>query len=147
MKRHASLAPLSRDHHSALMLAQLLKKNAPVYKGLPTTIDGKCEYALNFYDMHLIKHFIQEENMLGYLKITDDSFNTLSAEIFSEHVRLRELFGQIKTGVELETTLNNLGVELEAHIRKEERVLFPQLEQLCSEDELAALALFFTQNQ
>ena len=42
MKRHEALAPLSREHHGTLILAQLLKKGAPVYKGLPDTDTGKA---------------------------------------------------------------------------------------------------------
>jgi iron-sulfur cluster repair protein YtfE (RIC family) len=143
MKRHASLVPLSRDHHAALILAQLLKKNAPAYTGLPTTITGKAEYALAFYETHLIKHFAQEEKMLQVLKIKGDAFKTLAAEIFSEHKRLSELFSRVKTATSQETVLNDLGVELDAHIRKEERVLFPLVEQSCNQDELKELALLF----
>jgi hypothetical protein len=36
MKRHEALIPLSRDHHGTLILARLLRSDAPPYKGLPT---------------------------------------------------------------------------------------------------------------
>ena len=38
MKRHPSLAPYSSDHHRILVVAQLLKKSSPAYRGLPTDV-------------------------------------------------------------------------------------------------------------
>ena len=61
MKRHPSLAHLSREHHGALILARLLQNNAPAYKSLPTDTAGKAVYALNFYEKELVKHFEAEE--------------------------------------------------------------------------------------
>ena len=53
MKRHEALAPLSRDHHEALILSQLLKKDSPAYKGLPVTVEGKVNYAVGFFEKNL----------------------------------------------------------------------------------------------
>lgn len=36
MERDESLAPLSREHHTTLLLAQLLRLEDPKYKGMPT---------------------------------------------------------------------------------------------------------------
>ena len=41
MKRHPTLAHLSREHQGALILAKLLQEDAPDYKGLPTDKNGK----------------------------------------------------------------------------------------------------------
>ena len=41
MKRHSSLVPYSQDHHKILVLAQVLKKDVPDYKGMPTDLKGK----------------------------------------------------------------------------------------------------------
>ena len=49
MKRHPALIPLSREHHGALILARLIQKDAPPYKGLPLEINGKAVYAQEFY--------------------------------------------------------------------------------------------------
>ena len=61
MKRHEALAPLSREHHNTLMLAQLLKKDAPVYKGLPANVKDKAVYALQQFEEMIKDHFQQEE--------------------------------------------------------------------------------------
>lgn len=64
MKRHPSLIKLSKEHHNGLILAQILKEDAPVYKGMLSKPEGKKEYTLNFYKTELIKHFESEERIL-----------------------------------------------------------------------------------
>ena len=92
MKRHESLAPLSREHHGALILAQLIKRNAPEYKGLPTTIIEKAAYAIQFYKTDLTKHFKKEELMLKKVRAIHPLVTTLADEIVAEHKMLKELF-------------------------------------------------------
>lgn len=134
------MASLSRDHHRALILAQLLKKGAPVYKGMPTDLIGKADYASTFYCTALIKHFKDEEQaVIGKTKGIDDGLDKLADEIVSEHKQLGDLFIAIKEAEDLETHLDKLGRSLEQHIRKEERELFPLIEKLCSEKVLAEI--------
>jgi hemerythrin-like domain-containing protein len=133
MKRHEAIAPLSRDHHGSLILAQLLKLNAPKYAGLPDNAKDKAGYAQQQFEAHIKKHFQQEEIMLEKAKDIHPSIKNITEEINAEHNELRGLFQSLDTTDELENTMNKLGVALENHIRKEERVLFPLLQQHCSE--------------
>ena len=139
MKRHESLAPLSREHHAALILAQLLKKDAPVYKGLPTDVEGKLDYAVNFYTTDLILHFTKEEALLEKVKHIDPAIAKLTMEILAEHADLTTRFLSLQTATDKETALDELGHLLQSHIRKEERVLFPLIQDQCSEALLAQL--------
>ena len=139
MKRHSSLAPLSRDHHGALILAQLLKKGAPVYKGLPTNLIGKADYAIQFYRNELIKHFDDEERVIKKIKGINVDLDKLASEITNEHNKLRILFTSIKNTNDLATHLDKLGCALEQHIRKEEREFFPLIQELCSEKLLSEI--------
>ncbi len=139
MKRHESLAPLSREHHGALILAQLIKRNAPVYKDLPTTIVDKVEYSTNFFNNELKGHFKKEELLLKKVKGIHPSIATLSKEIIDEHELLKGLFLSLAEAYDPEAVLNELGNELDAHIRKEERVLFPLIQQHCPEEMLQKL--------
>jgi iron-sulfur cluster repair protein YtfE (RIC family) len=139
MKRHESLAPLSREHHGALILAQLIKRNAPVYKGLPTTIIDKAAYAIQFYKTELKKHFRKEELMLKKVRAINPEIAKLADEIVTEHKMLAGLFLSIEKTADQEAVLNELGNELDAHIRKEERLLFPLIQQHCSEELLQKL--------
>ena len=136
MKRHEALAPLSRDHHSTLILAQLLKKTAPVYKGLPIHPENKIVYAKHLFEKDIEKHFEQEEAMLEKVKGCHPELDKLAIEIADEHKQLTKLFASLGSTDDLETPMDELGRALEAHIRKEERVLFPMLQEHCSEDKL-----------
>ena len=84
MKRHEALAPLSREHHSALILAQLLKKDAPAYKGLPTALNEKTAYALQMFTATLQLHFTNEEEMLDKIRNVHIEIDKLSDEIFQQ---------------------------------------------------------------
>ena len=134
MKRHEALAPLSREHHSTLMLAQLLKKHAPVYKGLPGNAKDKAAYALQQFETIIKKHFKQEEIILKKAKDAHADIKMLAKEIVQEHKQLTGLFLSLSAATGMEETMDELANALENHIRKEERVLFPLLQQHCSEE-------------
>lgn len=136
MKRHEAIAPLSRDHHGALILAHLLKKNAPLYRRLPANTKDKIEYAQQQFEADIKKHFQQEEMILDKLKGLHEDIDKLSEEIRQEHRQLTILFHTLHTASAAEETMDILGATLEAHIRKEERVLFPLLQQHCNEEML-----------
>ena len=141
MKRHKSLYPLSHDHHHGLILAQLIKKNAPKYKNLPNTIDGKIEHAIYFYNKELVKHFHNEEEVLfPSVKRRNESLDKLIQEIISEHKKIKSLVDLLKTTNNYEDVLDELGNLLESHIRKEERKLFPEIENVLSATELEKIA-------
>lgn len=136
MKRHESLAPLSREHHSALILAQLLKKDAPAYKGLPTGTSEKMAYASKQFHDSLKQHFIKEEILINKLSGNHPGIHKLGREIIAEHLQLTGMFFELETSVNPVESMNSLGHALEIHIRKEERELFPLIQQQCSEEEL-----------
>ena len=139
MKRHEAIAPLSRDHHGTLLLAQLLKKDAPVYKGLPGKPHDKARYAMDQFETHIRKHFQLEEMMLAKVKEVHPSIKILAKEIETEHRELTDLFQSLAAANDPEMIMNELAVKLEAHIRKEERVLFPLLQEQCSETVLTEI--------
>lgn len=134
MKRHEAIAPLSRDHHAALILASLLKKNAPLYKGLPNLPNEKARYAMRQFEAHIKKHFAQEEMILEKVKGSHAEIDSLAAEIKNEHRQLTELFNTLTASADLELSMDTLAIMLENHIRREERILFPLLQQYCSEE-------------
>ena len=141
MKRHTALYPLSHDHHQGLILAQQLKKGAPQYKGMPSTLEGKKDYALSFYKSELVKHFQDEEEILfPSVKNKNAEVDKLIAEIISEHRKMESLVGDLEKTEQLENVLDELGWLLEKHIRKEERDLFMEIEIVLSEDELKIIS-------
>ena len=136
MKRHEAIAPLSRDHHGSLILAQLLKKNAPAYAGLPDTNADKAKYAQELFKNSIQKHFEQEEAMLDLAKGCNGEIHILAAEIITEHRQLTALFQSLETATDIKSTMDTLAVALEKHIRKEERILFPLLQLHCTDEQL-----------
>jgi iron-sulfur cluster repair protein YtfE (RIC family) len=141
MKRHEALAPLSREHHGALLLAQLLRKDAPAYKGLPTLPQEKLIYAVNFYKANLLTHFIKEEELLARVKQYHPEIEKLAAEIITEHRQLTNLFNSLGKNKNCINALDELGNALANHIRKEERILFPLIQQYCPEEVLNIIEL------
>ncbi|HEX2960169.1 MAG TPA: hemerythrin domain-containing protein [Ignavibacteriales bacterium] len=141
MPRSKSLVPLSHDHHHALKLAQMLKKNAPRLESVPESPKEKARRALEFYESDLVVHFAAEEKVLyPFVKGKDKILDGLFKEIMEEHKEIRHLVEsllQAETG--LEEKLDTLGRLLEGHIRKEERELFPRIQEVFSEDELNEL--------
>jgi len=148
MKRHPALIPLSSDHHQALLLAQLLKKTAPEYKGLPKDPIGKMNYAKELYINELDQHFREEEELVfPYLKNKDKEINELVTEILSEHKILKNSILTLNDNEQLIDELDKIGFLLEAHIRKEERVLFEKIPKVLSEEELEIIKQKFDQTR
>jgi len=141
MKRHPALYTLSHDHHQGLILAQQLKKGAPQYKGMPETLEGKRDYTILFYNSELKKHFAEEEEIL-FPNVTGKGIEIgkLISEIISEHRRMENLIIEITNTDKLENTMDELGWLLEKHIRKEERQLFVEIENVLSEEELSIIS-------
>lgn len=140
MKRHEALIPLSRDHHETLILSRLLRADAPPYKGLPLEVKAKAEYAMKYYREELLEHFEQEEKMIPVLKGVNASLDSLLDCMKVEHQELHFLFNSINTDQELSPQLNRLGRALESHVRKEDREIFPLIQESCSEELLNKLA-------
>lgn len=136
MKRDEALAPLSRVHHDTLILAQLLKKNAPVYRELPSEPWDKARYALGKYEAYIKIHFKKEEELLAKVMDSHPEVTILADEIKNEHDQLSALFLSLSNSKDLVNTMDRLADSLQDHIRKEERVLFPLLQQHCSAEQL-----------
>lgn len=140
MKRHKSLIPLSKQHHDALILAQLIKKNSPPYKGLPTDLAGKRKYTLEKFREHLVPHFEAEELILiPFIIGRSKEIDLLCEEVIAEHQKIADLVEEIRTEKAVEKNLNELGFLLSSHIRKEERKLFQTIQEILSEDQLIKL--------
>lgn len=140
MKRHPALHPLSHDHHQGLILAQQLKKGAPQYKGMPATLEEKKNYSISFYKNDLKKHFKDEEKILFPLvKSKNKDVDKMIMEIISEHRKMETLIKDLEVTNQIENVLDELGCLLEKHIRKEERELFPAIEESLTESELSEL--------
>lgn len=144
MKRHQSLLSFSREHHTVLLLAQVLKKDAPVYKGMPAKVPDKIEYLKAKYHTELKKHFHAEENILfPFITGKNNLIDELIDDLINDHNKLAENIVLLDTHGDSEKLLDETGCLLERHIRKEERVLFQKIQEVLSENELDELGKLF----
>jgi len=140
MERHKALHSLSHDHHHGLILSQLIKKDSSLYKNLPETTEEKKDYSIRFYNDELIRHFEVEEKVL-YPLVNNRAreIDSLFEEIIAEHQQIKKLITKLESNDDVEDTMDELGYLLESHIRKEERKLFPLIQNLLSDEELIHL--------
>ncbi len=150
MKRHESLAPVSRQHHQGLLTARLLQKDAPLYKGMPATLSGKREYVLQFLQNELIPHFTLEETTIFILARTiSEELKQQADELQAEHRQLEKLILELPSITDetiLADELHKTGKLLEQHIRKEERIFFELLQQELPDEKLQELKLQIEQH-
>ncbi|MFA4924857.1 MAG: hemerythrin domain-containing protein [Ignavibacteriaceae bacterium] len=139
MKRHLALINFSREHHNALILAQILKKDGPNFRDLPSGDEGKRIYTLSFYDRELTKHFHNEEIFFSFVNRQSSLLTEETALLIADHKKLAKWIQHLPKAVNLENILDKIGVLLEKHIRFEERIYFQKVQELFSEKELDEL--------
>ncbi len=139
MKRHSAIVPLSHDHHHALILAQAIKKNA-VNSGLGAkSIEEKIKAAINTFNTELIPHFNHEEVLLFPIALgKDEELDKMIEDIMEEHDKIRIAVEFLNAG-NIEDNLDAFGRLLEQHVRTEERILFPKIEEVVGDEELNIL--------
>jgi hemerythrin-like domain-containing protein len=136
MKRSEALAQLSRDHHQGLVVAQRLRRAAPA------TASAARDAFLEFWKTEGHAHFTAEEEILLPVFARHEApTHDAVVRVLTDHVDLRRLANSLeRCGTPSCDQLRELGERLHAHIRHEERVLFPLIEAALSTDELARLA-------
>lgn len=129
MKRHEALIQLSRDHHFGLLLCWKLKE------GLKKEIapERMAKYIALFYEQNLKPHFAEEEETLFPLL---GNSHPLIAEAISEHRTFEKMIAE---GLQNKEQIQDFRALLDSHIRKEERQIFPAIEEHATEEELENL--------
>ena len=135
MKRSRALTSLSHDHHQALVIAQKLRRAG----------EGGAEEArtafLAYWSEHGSEHFRLEEHiLLPAYAAYGDSHHPLVLEALGDHVAIRQRAAKLTSGEPTVDELHELGTRLAAHVRLEERALFPMIENVMPPDELLAVA-------
>ena len=136
MPRHSLLIPLSHDHHEALLIALRLKKGGPTsqHDHLWSSELPKQLHSLQlFFERELLPHFQIEEEKLFPIAATLEELQPLIKKLLDQHQQMRDLISTLFQITDdddrLKKELAAFGVLLEAHIRTEERELFPKLEE------------------
>jgi quercetin dioxygenase-like cupin family protein/hemerythrin-like domain-containing protein len=143
MKRHPSLVPLSHDHHHALVEARRLRRAAG--SGDEERLAAAAGF-LRFFSTETLRHFREEEERLFPILVgPDGAGGELLVQALLEHQRMHALVGRLEDGVAAgeasASQLRELGELLEAHVRLEERQLFPLIQEVVAEETLEALDL------
>jgi iron-sulfur cluster repair protein YtfE (RIC family) len=136
MKRSEALAPLSRDHHQGLFVALKLKR-----ADAGTAAQAR-EAFLTFFEREGARHFrVEEEVLLPAFARRVEPDRDAVVRVLVEHVDLRRRAQDLAAGSDPDVAeLHELGERLEGHIRHEERVLFPMIEEALPAEELDRLA-------
>jgi mannose-6-phosphate isomerase-like protein (cupin superfamily) len=138
MRRHRSLAPLSRDHHDVLVRARDLRR---ADRQDEATWRATAAAFGPFFRNEAIRHFREEEELVFPLLLAHvDEPPPELLRALVEHGRLHALAAQIRA----EPTADLLvatGELLDDHVRLEERIVFELVQQTVPDDELAALVL------
>ena len=123
MPRTGALLSLSREHHSSLVLARAIRQAAESGDGV--VFPAMMKRIEAHWRTVLCEHFAREEQLL---RLAEDAVDATSANrILAEHVELRRLAcGSCE--LDLSARVQRFGELLAAHVRYEERVLFPQLQ-------------------
>ena len=136
MKRSAALTSLSRDHHQALFAAHTLRGATE-----PRIADVRRAF-LSFWYGHGQAHFALEEAiLLPAFSDHGDPHHILVARTLCDHVDIRGRANVLaRTDRPQLAELHELGFRLAAHVRLEERRLFPLIERTMPPVALSALA-------
>ncbi|MEO6033341.1 MAG: hemerythrin domain-containing protein [Burkholderiaceae bacterium] len=124
MKRHPALQDLSREHHTALVLARRI--GACVDAADASARTAMCAQVAAHFAAEMAPHFrIEETTLVPLLRADHDA---AAARILADHAMLRALASRI-AGADTDA-LQSFGTVLAEHVRFEERSLFPLLESL-----------------
>lgn len=92
----------------------------------------------------MLRHFREEEELFFAPLVDEEDAHDLVMRALAEHLRVRARVRLLKRGLvdgkAEPTQLTELSKLLTAHVRFEEREVFPLVERLLSEDELTDLA-------
>jgi iron-sulfur cluster repair protein YtfE (RIC family) len=136
VKRHPALVELSRDHQHALAIAHGLRR---------ATQHDAPEAAAAFQAFWKAEgrmHFrMEEELLLPAVASRGDARNPTVVQVLVDHVEIRAAARRVATRTASLVELHLLGDRLAAHVRLEERELFPLIEAALTERELDRLGV------
>lgn len=135
MKRDQALIPLSHDHQHALACALALKR------ATSDSAESAAGEFLRFWESEGRRHFrIEEEVLLPAFAEHADVRIDAVARVLLDHTVIRRDVRRVEQGARDAALLNAIGQMLDEHVRHEERVLFPMIEETLPAGDLQALA-------
>ena len=114
-----------------------------VMKGIRKNADLQVmkDFILRGWSAELFEHFRLEEEIL-LPALPPVLFNSCHKNrLFLEHEAIRSIIFRLQEGMYSVTDITQFAVSLEQHIRFEERILFPEIEQLLPADVLEKIGV------
>jgi hypothetical protein len=135
LKRHPELANLSREHHFELLFAWKIRQ------GLVRKIDSRIirDYVRYFWDQQLESHLEKEEKIV--MQILSEA-DPMRFRLQHDHDLMRSLVNCLYSEhLNIDYLLETLQHLVREHVRFEERVFFPYLEQIATPGQLILMGL------
>lgn len=134
IKRNKALQGVSREHHHGLLLCWKIRTGFS--KGIAEhRIKNYVDW---FYKMHLVPHFELEENHIFPIL---GNGHELVQKALTQHKRLHDLFSETQNASKV---LSQIEEELQQHIRFEERVLFNEIQEVATKEQLGTILKIHT---
>lgn len=138
MKRHPALQDLSRDHFTALLRANHVRRALQDDPRVPPLDEARKAF-LGLWGDELDLHFQEEDvDLLPHLQGGDAEADALRARLEEDHAALREGFGALEVGADDEAW-DRVAAHLVRHVRWEEETLFQWFQDHLDEDALQRL--------
>ena len=132
IKRNKHILSLSKDHHFTLLFAWKIRQ------GLKYGADAARvkKYVQYFWQRDMQKHFREEEEIL-FAPVKDAKVQ----KAIEDHRRIKDQVDLLSTltGEKATKQLTLLADTVDAHVRYEERELFPHLEKVLTEAQLETI--------
>jgi hemerythrin-like domain-containing protein len=121
LRRSEALRSLSQEHHQALSIGRDLSR--------ANDAGAAAESFLEFWKRDGALHFrLEEEVLLPYWAVLGIVHAEAAARLAREHLQLRSAALRVAQGTPSLALVRQLGGQLAAHVRFEERELFPLIE-------------------
>ena len=152
MKRHPSLHPLSQHHHFALIQALGMRRaaEAPAEKR-DAAVQRQADKFVAFWHKSGVVHFREEEEVLlpAYARYTRLDQDAAIMRLLAEHAEIRAAVEDFerrrKKKLPIEAAaMAHLAKLLHDHVRFEENDVFPRIERVLGEENLAAMGCGLT---
>lgn len=137
LKRNINIVPLSKDHHFTLLFCWKIRQGIK----LGVDVARIRDYVVYFRDQHMQQHFREEEDFL--FSLVDDEKVAKARE---DHSKIFQLAGVVES-LPTNDNLKELADAVDDHVRYEERILFPHLEQVLTPAQLETVGKSLTEHQ
>lgn len=116
-----------------LVVAQVLKNDVPTYRGMPSTDEGRREYALHQYSELVTLEFASvERELITMARRMGGQAARLALQVLQEQQEIIRAFEALEEAEkhELSERMNELGYQLASHVRFKERIFFMALQEV-----------------